>query len=310
LSRNGSGTYTVPNTFVAGTAITASDHNENWEDVGDEITNSLAIDGQSTMTGQLKAANGTAAAPGITFGSDVDTGFYRASANDVGIAVNGSAVVRVNSTGMDVVSGRVREAGVPLLPAGAVIPYAGTTLPDGYLWPLGQVVSQTTYADLYAAVGTTYDTGGEGAGNFRMPDYRGRSLFGHDNPGSFGAAGRITSAGSSIDGTTLGASGGAQNVTIAQANLPNYTLPDDLAVTDVTGTVTFSNGNVRSVSGVSTVQGGGGVNNVLIWDGGANVTASFSATSAPMGGSVTSGGSGTALNKMPPAIICHFIIKY
>lgn len=43
-------------------------------------------------------------------------------------------------------------------------------------WKLcnGAVVSQTTFASLYAVVGTTFDTGGEGAGNFRLPDFRGK----------------------------------------------------------------------------------------------------------------------------------------
>lgn len=310
MSRNGSGTYTVPNTFVAGTTITASAHNQNWDDVGDEITNSLAIDGQSTMTGQLKAANGTAAAPAITFGSDLDCGLYRASANDVGFAVGGSAVVRVNSSGIDAVAGKVREGGFSIVPAGVVWPYAGTTLPDGFLWPIGQVLSQTTYASLYAAVGTTYDTGGEGAGNFRLPDYRGRGLFGKDDMGGGGGAGRITNAVSGITGSTLGANGGAQSVTLAQANLPNVTLT-------VTGTVTttIDNGGGASVRGAVVGAAELGVR-TDINQGATYPTSSFgtvagtSSFSSGATSSINGNTTQTAVNKMPPAIICHFIIKY
>ena len=91
MSRNGSGVYSVPNTFVAGTTITASDHNENWDDIEAEITNSLALDGQSTMTGVLKLSAGTAAAPSAAFGSDLDTGVYRRDANTLGFATGGAA---------------------------------------------------------------------------------------------------------------------------------------------------------------------------------------------------------------------------
>lgn len=92
MARNGSGTYTVPNTFSPGDTISSSDHNENFDDLGDEITNSVAADGQTTMTGPLKAASGTAAAPSITFGADTDSGLYRAGGNELGIAAGGASV--------------------------------------------------------------------------------------------------------------------------------------------------------------------------------------------------------------------------
>jgi hypothetical protein len=92
MARNGSGTYTkAVSSFSPGGTITASDHNSLWDDVALEITNSVAADGQTTMTGPLKAANGTAAAPTLTFASDTDTGWYRAGVNSVGLALEGSA---------------------------------------------------------------------------------------------------------------------------------------------------------------------------------------------------------------------------
>ena len=56
--------------------------------------------------------------------------------------------------------------------------FAGTAAPTGFLACEGQAVSQTTYAALFAAIGTTWDIGGEGAGNFRLPDLRGMFLRG------------------------------------------------------------------------------------------------------------------------------------
>jgi microcystin-dependent protein len=63
-------------------------------------------------------------------------------------------------------------------PAGIIMAFAGTAAPTGFLACEGQAVSQTTYAALYAAIGATWNTGGEGAGNFRLPDLRGMFVRG------------------------------------------------------------------------------------------------------------------------------------
>jgi len=63
-------------------------------------------------------------------------------------------------------------------PAGMIAPFAGTAAPTGWLACEGQAVSQTTYAALFAAIGTTWNTTGEGAGNFRLPDLRGMFVRG------------------------------------------------------------------------------------------------------------------------------------
>ena len=118
MSRNGSGTYTKVNTFSSGASITASGHNANWDDIALEMTNSLALDGQSVMTGQVKAANGTASAPGYTFGADLNTGFYRIGADELGAAVGGTKILDISSTGL-VVTGTLSASGG--LDANAVI---------------------------------------------------------------------------------------------------------------------------------------------------------------------------------------------
>lgn len=122
MARNGSGNYTKVNTFTAGTPITAASHNQNWDDVAAEITNSVAADGQTTMTGPLKAASGTAAAPSLSFGSDPDTGAYRRGSNELGFAVGGVAAGYFDSAkkfyalGALDVSGDLTVAGVAKFP--------------------------------------------------------------------------------------------------------------------------------------------------------------------------------------------------
>lgn len=58
-------------------------------------------------------------------------------------------------------------------PSGIIQMYAGNAAPQGWLYCNGAVVSQTTYPTLFAAIGSTYNTGGEGAGNFRLPNFVG-----------------------------------------------------------------------------------------------------------------------------------------
>lgn len=65
------------------------------------------------------------------------------------------------------------HAGDWYTPPGAVMPYAGTSLPDGWLWCGGNLVSRTQYAALFAAIGTTYGEG-DGKTTFALPDLRGR----------------------------------------------------------------------------------------------------------------------------------------
>jgi microcystin-dependent protein len=69
-------------------------------------------------------------------------------------------------------------------PTGSVIPYAGASAPGatisgvaGWLLSDGSAVSRTTYATLFAVVGTTYGAG-DGSTTFNLPDLRGRVLVG------------------------------------------------------------------------------------------------------------------------------------
>jgi len=49
----------------------------------------------------------------------------------------------------------------------------------------GSTVSEVTYAELFAAIGTTWNTGGEPVGTFRLPDLRGKFRRGYDAEAAF-----------------------------------------------------------------------------------------------------------------------------
>jgi phage-related tail fiber protein len=67
------------------------------------------------------------------------------------------------------------------LPLGAVVAFPKTAVPPGFLEIDGSVQSIATYPDLYAYLGPTFNAGGEGAGNFRLPESRGEFLRGWDH---------------------------------------------------------------------------------------------------------------------------------
>jgi microcystin-dependent protein len=79
-----------------------------------------------------------------------------------------------------------------LLPAGAIMPFAMNSAPSGWLAANGSAVSRTTYAALFAAIGTTYGAG-DGSTTFALPDLRGYFVRGSGTnsdgvaAGTFGA---------------------------------------------------------------------------------------------------------------------------
>jgi len=66
------------------------------------------------------------------------------------------------------------------IPAGTVITVAMNTAPTGYLKANGAVVSRSTYAALFAAIGTTFGAG-DGSTTFALPDLRGEFIRGWDD---------------------------------------------------------------------------------------------------------------------------------
>lgn len=64
---------------------------------------------------------------------------------------------------------------------GQVAHFAMNAAPPGWLKANGAQVSQTSYAALYAAIGTTFNTGGETAGYFRLPEIRAEGIRGWDD---------------------------------------------------------------------------------------------------------------------------------
>ena len=66
------------------------------------------------------------------------------------------------------------------MPPGSVTAFAGNSPPIGYLKCNGDLVSGSTFPDLFSAIGTTYGSGYYST-NFRVPDLRGEFVRGWDD---------------------------------------------------------------------------------------------------------------------------------
>lgn len=66
------------------------------------------------------------------------------------------------------------------VPAGAVQSFAMSTPPAGWLKANGALVSRTTYANLFSAIGTIFGAG-DGSTTFALPDLRGEFIRGWDD---------------------------------------------------------------------------------------------------------------------------------
>ena len=83
-----------------------------------------------------------------------------------------------NNEGIQKKIDELQESIVARLPAGFVAAWPGNTPPDGWLVCNGATISRTTYADLFAAIGTTFGAG-DGSTTFKIPDYQGDFLRGY-----------------------------------------------------------------------------------------------------------------------------------
>lgn len=93
-------------------------------------------------------------------------------------------------------------------PPGAIMAFATSDTPDGWLECFGQVELIADYPLLHARIGTTYNTGGETLLEFRLPDLRGYFVRG---------------AGINSDSITSGTFGARQAATVVPMGDPSKT---------------------------------------------------------------------------------------
>ena len=156
-------------------------------------------------------------------------------------------------------------------PVGVITAYAGTTAPTGYLICDGAQVSRTTYAALFAIIGTTYGAG-NGSTTFNLPDLSGRVPVGK-NAGTF---------------STLGAKAGEETHTMTVNEMPAHKHTT----------------SVNSASDESSI-GGYAPNTQTLYFGTDRAGATRNWDTA-----MQSTGGGAAFNVLQPYTVINYIIKF
>ena len=104
-------------------------------------------------------------------------------------------------------------------PIGMVAPFAGSTVPSGWLLCYGQNVSRSTYAALFTALSTAFGSG-DGSTTFGLPDLRGRVVAGLNNMGGTSSSALNAQSWSSTLGTS--GAGGSQSHTLSTSEMPSH----------------------------------------------------------------------------------------
>ena len=192
-------------------------------------------------------------------------------------------------------------------PAGSLQMYAGSAAPAGYLMCNGAAVSRTSYAALFAVIGATYGSG-DGLLTFNLPDLRGRAPIG-------------SGSGAGLTSRALGATGGAETVTLDATMIPGHTH---------TGTVNSAGAHAHTVTDPGHAHTQTTINDDFNNSGGSppgfaadsagtrtwsNINTSSTGVTVDSGGAHThtlttdSTGGGAAHANMQPWLAVNFIIK-
>lgn len=112
MPRNSSGVYTLPagNPVVPGTTIDAAWANDTLEDLANEVTNSLSRTGAGGMLAPFRIADGTVTAPGISFLTETNSGFYRAGTGSITWSILGVPVANFSTVGFTIPFGKALTA--------------------------------------------------------------------------------------------------------------------------------------------------------------------------------------------------------
>ena len=161
----------------------------------------------------IKTINGTSVlgSGNIDAGASIpiqDTAPLNPEEDDLWIdTANENELKYYNGSSWEIVSGEITG---DTLPIGAIIPYGSTTAPTNWLVCDGSAVSRTTYAELFAVIGTSYGAG-DGSTTFNLPNLKGRVAVGQDT--------------SDTDFDTIGETGGSkalQQHTHVMGNVAGY----------------------------------------------------------------------------------------
>lgn len=164
--------------------------------------------GYETDTGKFKIGTGSATWNTLTYASDAS----KVTGTTLSSSVVNSSLTSLGTLNSLTVTGSVTASSfVNAVPPGAIMPYAGSSAPSGWLLCDGNAYPKDDYLSLWGAIGYTY--GGNGSSTFAVPDLKGRVPAGRNS--------------TETEFDTLGEIGGAKTVTLTTAQMPSHTHTQD-----------------------------------------------------------------------------------
>ena len=189
-------------TFFPGSSIKANDLNFNFDQVlylSQETANIAQNQSAAGLQTQITAANNTSntalttanAANATANGIAGTANTALTNANVAVVTANAASVTATNAeTTANAIAGTANTAlananaavvaANAAVPAGSVFYFAANAAPATFLKANGAAVNRTTYANLFAAIGTTFGAG-DGSTTFAVPDLRGEFARGWDD---------------------------------------------------------------------------------------------------------------------------------
>lgn len=265
---------------VIGTSLTAGN---NIDITVNDTSDTITVDVESLTSADI---------------SDFTTAAGEVARDALGTALTaGSGITITPNDTADTITIAASAGGTPV---GTIIDFAGSSAPSGYLMCDGAAVSRTTYADLFAIIGTTYGVG-NGSTTFNVPDCGGRVSAGKES-----SATRLTVGVAGFSGATLGATGGDQNRPSHSHGLNSHTH----SIPAHSHTISW-NGTILG-GGTASTQIASGTPYYIVTQTLQTSDVSISGgstTSGAASGNTASDGSGSSGN-VQPTIVFNKCIKY
>lgn len=299
------GQYTPPvGTFgVSGSVIASTAYNAFVNDIGQEMTNSIAIQGETVMTASLNLGANTIInlAPGVA----------------------STDAANVGQLGL-------------LTPIGAIFAYPSATAPSAsYMLCNGAAISRSTYSSLFTLIGTTFGAG-DGSTTFNIPNLTGRMVQGvgtaSGGSGSFSptlgqAAGNVNGTATLVTANLASHNhtltdpththGNAAHTHTAATSSHSHTISDPghahtyqewglSGGNPVNASATYLQGNTGAATGAATT----GISVNAVGNIGVTVAANtITISAAATGITLAAAGSGTPFSIMPPYLGLYHVIR-
>lgn len=162
----------------------------------------------------------------LGFTSSSNSSLIKQMANVAGLFIQANsgdmAPIRSNVFLQTTITGSTSEVVAPLLPAGVVVAWAGSSAPAGWQLCDGSAISRSIYSALYSICGDIFGSG-NGSTTFNVPDIRGRAIYGTST--NITRAATSTAIGSSFNSTS--SSGGPTTHSFSTINYQYPSIPKD-----------------------------------------------------------------------------------